>query len=124
MSALYVGAYDWSQSNFRSSSSSCEATNASGLSVGISNVPCGNCASITTSSGLYNGANSYGGSMSALYVGAYAWSISKNTDSNTNTNSTCGATIASNLSVGISNTSCTNCVASTNSTFASLGVNS
>jgi len=45
------------------------------------------------------GASSYGGSMSALHVGAYAWSYSGGDHSS----SSCAATAASGLTVSISN---------------------
>jgi len=76
MSALHVGAYAWSLSGSADSSSSCAATAASGLTVSISDAPCANCSAVTSSLSSSYGASSYGGSMSALHVGAYAWSFS------------------------------------------------
>jgi hypothetical protein len=76
MSVLYVGAYAWSFSVEASSSSSSGSTSIFGVSVSVSNAGCYNCLAATSSQGLSFGANSYGGSMSVLYVGAYAWSYS------------------------------------------------
>jgi hypothetical protein len=72
MSVLYVGAYAWSLSFAASSSSSskCEATSASGVSVHVSDSACSNCRALSTSGRDSFGANSYGGSMSVLYIGA------------------------------------------------------
>jgi hypothetical protein len=78
MSVLYVGAYAWSYfyQVKGSSNSSSGSTSISGVSVSVSNAGCSNCLAATSSQGLSFGANSYGGSMSVLYVGAYAWSYS------------------------------------------------
>jgi hypothetical protein len=74
MSVLYVGAYSWSLSNLVSSSSTCGATSASGVSVHVSSSGCSNCRASTNSVRDSNGANSYGGSISASYIGAYSYS--------------------------------------------------
>ena len=76
MSALYVGSYSWSRSSTASSSSTCEATSVSGVSVQVSDSGCSNCSAVSSSPETSNGANSYGGAMSALYVGAYSYSFS------------------------------------------------
>jgi hypothetical protein len=76
LSVLYVGAYAWSRSLDASSSSTCGATNASGVSVHVSSFGCSNCSALTTSGGDSLGANSYGGSISASYIGAYSYSFS------------------------------------------------
>jgi hypothetical protein len=120
MSALFVGAYSWSFSNTDSSSSTCEATNASGVSVVVSDSGCSNCNAVSSSMGTSLGANSYGGAMSALFVGAYSWSFS-NTDSSS---STCEATSVSGVSVAVSDSSCSNCSAVSSSVSLSLGANS
>jgi hypothetical protein len=116
ISALYVGAYAWSScvlsfsgNKLRASNSSGGETTARDLVVSISNASCSYCRASTTSDGILSGANSYCGSMSALYVGARAWS---NSDSG-NSSSSCGETNASNLTVSISNSPCSNCSAST-----------
>jgi hypothetical protein len=44
--------------------------------VSVSNAGCSNCTAATSSQGGSYGASSYGGSLSVLYVGAYAWSYS------------------------------------------------
>ena len=73
MSALYVGSYSWSRSSTDSSSSKCEATSVSGVSVQVSDSGCSNCSAVSSSLGTSFGANSYGGAMSALYVGSYSY---------------------------------------------------
>ncbi len=129
MSVVYVGAYAWSFSSAASSSSSsaCGTTSASGVSVSVSNAPCSNCSAVTTTSGGSSdgansfGANSYGGSMSVVYVGAYAWSYSSAAGSS----SACGTTSASGVSVSVSNAPCSNCSAvTTSSGGVSAGANS
>ena len=74
--SLYIGSYAWSFSTDGSSSSAAGATAADNISVSISNASCFGCSAVTSSQNSLNGANSYGGSMSVLYVGAYAWSFS------------------------------------------------
>jgi hypothetical protein len=49
-------------------------TSASLVSVSVSNTPCSNCSALTTSGFFSNQANAYGGSISVVQVGAYAWS--------------------------------------------------
>jgi hypothetical protein len=75
--SFYVGAYAWSRSAARgNSSSTCGATNVSGVLVRVQSffgIPELQQRLLETFS---DGANSYGGSMSVLYVGAYAWSLS------------------------------------------------
>jgi len=112
MSVVHVGAYAWSYSQDTSSpsSSTCGATSASAVSVSISDAPCSNCSALTTSVGSAYQANAYGGSMSVVYVGAYAWRLSQYTSS-----STCGATSASGVSVSVSDAPCSNCSAMTTS---------
>jgi hypothetical protein len=124
MSVVYIGGYAWSFSNATGSntSSSCGATTASGLSVIVHEAACFNCSALTTSGGSSAGSNSYGGSMSVVYIGGYAWSFSNATGSNTS--SSCGATTSSGLSVSVRDTPCYNCSAVTTSVFFSLGANS
>ena len=120
MSVLYVGAYSWSRSNAASSSSKCEATNVSGVSVQISDSGCSNCSAVSSSLGDSVGANSYGGSMSALYVGAYSWSSSRSASSS----SKCEATNVIGVSVQISDSGCSNCSAVSSSERFAHGANS
>ena len=77
MSVLYVGAYAWSLSFAASSSSSsmCGATSASGVSVHVSGSACSNCSALSTSGSDSFGANSYGGSISASYIGSLSYSF-------------------------------------------------
>jgi hypothetical protein len=119
MSAVYVGAYSWSRSDSDSSSSKCEATNASGLSVQVGNSSFSECGAVSSSNEIY-GANSYGGAMSAVYVGAYSWSRSHAASSN----STCDTTDLSGLSVQVSNSGFSNCSFVSKSMIESRGVNS
>ncbi len=127
-SVLYVGAYSWSFSNAASSSSSsrCEATTASGVSVQVNNSVCRNCSASSINRGASTfGGNSYGGSMSVLYVGAYAWSFSNAAPSIGITSSSCEATQASGVSVQVSESVCWNCTASSiNRGASTFGVNS
>jgi hypothetical protein len=109
--SFHVGAYAWSRSSATSSPSNsvCEATSASEVSVRVSDAPCSNCSASTTSGRTYDQANAYGGSMSVMYIGANAWSLSAADSSPSN--STCGATSASGVSVRVSDAPCYNCSA-------------
>ena len=119
--SFYIGAHAWSFSTAANSSSACGTTTASGVSVSVSNAPSSNCSAVTTTSGGRSfGANSYGGSMSVVYVGAYAWSGSYAASS-----SACGTTTASGVSVSVSNAPSSNCsAATTTSEGSSFGANS
>jgi hypothetical protein len=96
--SFHVGAYSWSYSQDinNHSSRTCGATSASGVSVSVSDAPCSNCSALTTSGIDSLQVNAYGGSMSVLHVGAYAWSYSLAASSPSS--STCGATSASEVS--------------------------
>jgi hypothetical protein len=119
MSVLYVGAYAWSFSKKANSSSASEATTVSGVHVSVSNASCSICSAVTTSEGFSHAANAYGGSMSVLYVGAYAWSYSTRGDSS----SASEATTVSGVHVSVSNAGCSNCSAVTSSGGISNGAN-
>jgi hypothetical protein len=124
MSVLYVGVYSWSynDASFKNSISTCGATNVSELSVNVGNLVCSNCSSLSTIGGKFsNGANSYGGSMSILYVGAYSWSWSDGVSSNSSI--TCGNTTTNGVSVHISRVECYNCSAMSTSKSSSNGAN-
>jgi hypothetical protein len=127
MSVLHVGAYSWSLSDMASSNSNsdstCGATTASDVSVHVSGSGCSNCSAITSTDQFSNGANSYGGSMSVLHVGAYSWSLSSGAKGNSDSTSTCKATTASDVSVHVSGSGCSNCIAITSGT-TSHGANS
>jgi hypothetical protein len=120
MSVLYVGAYSWSFSKSASSISMCEATSIIDVTVRVSNFECLNCSAMSTSDRLSYGDNSYGGSMSVLYVGAYSYSWS----SSSSTSSKCEATSASGVTVHVSSSKYLNCSALTISTRSSYGANS
>jgi hypothetical protein len=123
MSLMHVGAYSWSFSEGFTSSSTCEKTAVSEVSVHVSGSACSNCSalSMTNTTSSSNGVNSYGGSMSLMHVGAYSWSLSNGAASN----STCRATAVSDVSVHVSSSECFNCSAlSLTSASASHAVNS
>jgi hypothetical protein len=109
----------WSDSYEDDSISSSEATNVSGIEVSVCDVGCSNCSAVTSTSGSSFGANAYGGSMSVLYVGAYAWSIVDQA----NINSACAATNAIGVSVSVLSAGCINCSAVSSSSY-SYGANS
>ena len=91
----YVGGYAWSYSSSGGKSSSQSGpTTAGGVNVSISGVNSSDCSATTTGT---NGANSYGGSISAVYIGAYTWSSSGG-----DSQSDCGSTNVSGLVVSIS----------------------
>jgi hypothetical protein len=123
MSVVHVGAHAWSATNRESSpsSSTCGATSASGVSVGISDAPCSNCSALTISGGDSLQANAFGGSMSVVYVSAHAWSYGQ--AANSSSRSTCGATSASGVIVNISDAPCSNCSALTTSGGLSFQAN-
>jgi hypothetical protein len=103
MSVVYVGAYIYS---FGSSGNSTSGlTTATGVSVSISNVNSSNCSATTT------GGNSYGGSMSVVYVGDYIWSFCLTGNNSSSASATSGLTAASGVSVSISNVNSSNCSA-------------
>ena len=114
MSVVYVGAYALSFSNTASSSSECGSTTASGVSVSVSNAPSSNCSAVTTSSGFAfgsSGANAYGGSMSVVHVGAYAWSVSQGA-SDISSVSYCDSVRTTELSLSIFNSTFSDSLAS------------
>ncbi len=113
MSLMHIGAYCWSLSLGGSTSSRCEATAAIEASVHVSGALCSNCSSRTTSVDGSFGANSYGGCMSLMHVGAYCWSMSLASYSvhGHRSSSSCGATAASGVFVHVFGSSCSNCSA-------------
>ncbi len=78
MSVFHVGAYSWSFSAAAdiNSHSTCGSTTASDVSVHVSGSGCVNCSamSTTTSGSPSYGATSYGGALSAAFIGAYSYS--------------------------------------------------
>jgi hypothetical protein len=120
MSVLHVGAYSWSASSSASSSSACDATSVSGVLVQVSDSGCSNCSAVSSLSGTSSGANSYGGAMSALFVGAFSWSASRSASSS----SACDATSVSGVLVQVSDFGCSNCSAKSSILGFSLGANS
>jgi hypothetical protein len=78
----------------------------SDVTVHVSGSSCSNCSALSQTIGVSAlGANSYGGSMSLAHVGAYSWSYSLSASSS----SVCGATSASDVTVHVSGSSCSNC---------------
>lgn len=114
LSALHIGAYSFSFSRYGGSSSACSATSVSGVSVKVSNADCINCSSVTTSEGASFQSSSYGGSISAVYIGAYSFSRSQSQMSRSATEST----TADGVSVIVSSSSCFNCTAATKTSVA------
>ncbi len=99
MSVVYVGAYSWSRSYnsteilTANSHSTCGATNASVVTVHISDSNCyysstSTIGSSNTSDSISYGVNAYGGSISAAYIGAYAFSFALKNKSNTKVETT------------------------------------
>jgi Zn finger protein HypA/HybF involved in hydrogenase expression len=108
--SFYIGAYAWSRRDVGISTSTCGVTNVSGVSVRIFNITSFAASVMSTSGdGMARGASVYGGSLSVLYIGAYAWSSST---------SSCGSTIASDVSVHVSDSLCSGCSAVTTTVFA------
>ena len=89
--SLYAGSYAWSYC-FGGSGSASGWTTVSGVNVSISNVNSSDCSAKTIS------CNSYGGSMSVVYFGAFAWSYA----SESPVSSVCGMTNVTYLLVSIS----------------------
>jgi len=104
--AFYVGAYAWSFSNdssrnsSSSSSSASGLTSASGVNVSISHVNSSDCSAVSTGEFYKFGANSFGGSISVAYIGAYAWSFAAGSSSSSS--SVCGASNVTGLMISIS----------------------
>ena len=96
----YLGGYAFSYSGSGSSSSTSGATTARGVNVSISNVNTSDCSATSTG---FSGANSYGGSMSVVYIGAYTWSYAQQGQPfPSSAQSSCGTTNVSGLLVSIS----------------------
>jgi hypothetical protein len=118
--SFYIGAYSWSKSISQSSNSACGGTITNGISVHVRDTTSTDSEAFSgTSTGHSYGANSYGGSMSALHIGAYAWSYSAFASSS----SVCGATFASDICVLVSDLKCFNCRAVSASGDDSYGAN-
>jgi hypothetical protein len=106
--SLYLGGYAWNFGKSSSSSGSSSSgggsstsglTTASGVSVSISNVNSSGCSAKTT--GIHGG-NSYGGSMSVVHIGAYAWSnVAGGSSFSSSSLSSCGTTNVTGLVVFI-----------------------
>ncbi len=116
LSAMYIGAYAWSNGeSLAKSISTCKATNASDLSVRVDNTFYNSSLAGIFAPVSY-GVSAYGGSISALYIGARAWSYSAS-----QCVSSCETTAASNLTVLVGNVSCVNCFATVESNQSSIG---
>jgi hypothetical protein len=124
ISIMYIGAYAWSLNDFEgpfsNSSSICGSTSVSEVNVNVTDTACSNCSAVSsTSRGSSTAANSYGGSMSIMYIGAYSFSWSGGADSNSS--SLCAATSASKLSIHSSKSGCFNCSANTSTIGGDIG---
>ncbi len=119
--SFYIGAYSWISSTFNSSSK-CGSTIASVVNVSVLDTHCYNCRAMMTSADGSYGVSSYGGSISALHIGAYSWSYSESSQSSSS--SECGSTIASTVSVSVHDAPCYNCSAVTTSGGSSYGASS
>lgn len=106
--SFYIGAYAWSWSTDAGSSSSCGVTRAHNVRVTIGGASCYDCSAVSNGNIVVRGSSSYGGSISALHIGAYAFSVSTGVG---NSSSTCEATHANGVSVSVSDAPCTNCSA-------------
>ncbi len=112
MSVMYTGGYAWSFVEISRSTckSTCGSSVVNGVSLFISRSSCVNCTALsTTIRSRSNGANSYGGSISALHAGAYAWSSS--TVEESGSKSLCDSTIATRVSIQFDELRCLNCSA-------------
>jgi hypothetical protein len=106
--SFYIGAYAWSRSISQSSSSKVAATAVSSVRVIVSNAVSSNCSAfVTTSNSQAYDVTAFGGSMSVLYIGAYASSYSPSSSSASE------STSVSDVIVSVSNASCSNCSVST-----------
>ena len=108
-SVLYVGAHVYSATDHTSvgysSTSASRATTASSINLSITNASFTDCSAAISMTFPSNQtsigsivSNSFGGSLSILHLGAYAWSTSDLSSS-----SASGATSATNVSVSVSN---------------------
>jgi hypothetical protein len=125
--SFYIGSYAWSQS-IASSSSTCGATNVNNVTVVVQNSTSFNCRASTSVEALIDsntissrGANSIGGSLSVLFIGAYSFSLSSGASSSSS--STCGAVLASDIEVHINGSDCTDCIAESLTQGSSYGAN-
>ncbi len=119
--SFQVGAYAWSFSA-HDSISTCGSTSASGIRVLVQNTTSVDSSALTSAGGDHDGANSYGGSMSVLHVGAYSYSTSQNWNGGQSI-STCEATSVSDVSIHVSGSGCANCSAISTSGYKSFGAN-
>ena len=89
--------------------STSEATNASDVGILMSNVSSSNSSAVTSTNSNTgsSGANAYGGSVSLIYVGAFAWSFAVGSVGQAQVNSTvvCGTTFATRVSLLVNNSS-------------------
>jgi hypothetical protein len=122
LSVMYVGAQALSQATTSFSGSGCELTTASDLSVSVVNISCSDCAAVTKTSKDLHAANSIGGSMNVIYIGAVSWVLIEERDSESA--SKCGATSVSGVAIFVTNMSTSNVLAHTRSADKSFGANS
>ena len=123
--SFYIGAFVWCLGNFGNIICSSGLTIVTGLSISVFNTTSSNCiaatlsntsipaqqATASTGGGLAessNGANSFGGSMSLVYIGPYVWSLNNGSGGS---NSYVDTVNATDVAVVLSTASCTNCSA-------------
>ena len=110
ISVLYIGgnSISWKNAGLYGSSTS-GATNASDVGILMSNVSSSNSSAVTSTNSNTgsSGANAYGGSVSLIYVGAFAWSFAVGSVGQAQINSTvfCGTTFATRVSLIVNNSS-------------------
>jgi hypothetical protein len=107
--SFYTGPYVWSLNTAGSSKSTCGVTTVSSVTVSISDSPSHNCIAVATSRRMSYGASTYGGSLSAMYIGGYSWSFSGGELAGFVSNSICGALNVNDIRVSISDSPCFNC---------------
>lgn len=107
--SFYTGPYVWSLNTAGSSKSTCGVTTVSSVTVSISDSPSHNCIAVATSRKSSFGASTYGGSLSAMYIGGYSWSYSRGEVAGFVSNSICGALNVNDIRVSISDSPCFNC---------------
>jgi hypothetical protein len=75
--SLYIGSYSWGRSRLNRSEIVCGSTTAMAVSINVYSIQSSNCSAQTSSFGTSSrGTNVYGGSLSILYIGAFASSRS------------------------------------------------
>ncbi len=111
--SFYVGAYTWS---FKGLGSNSGLTTATVLSLTINDTNSTDCSAVVQGNLQNLGANSYGGSISAVYIGAYAWNLNPGDTGNPGSiygvsNAFCGDTSVTDLVISITGSTFINSLA-------------